>query len=122
MTQKTRRKIDAALKAKIALEALRERATVADLAQRNRFHWSTRRGPFQLLERELIDDHDVCRTHIGRARGLGVSCPGAAAGPARRAGANRAGAARAALRAAAGKDQRLDGRPRCRPDQGRAVS
>ena len=32
MTTKTRRKIDAALKAKIALEALREQATVADLA------------------------------------------------------------------------------------------
>ena len=34
MTTRTRRKIDAALKAKIALEALREQATVADLAQR----------------------------------------------------------------------------------------
>jgi transposase-like protein len=34
MTKKTRRKIDAALKAKIALEAVREQATVADLAQR----------------------------------------------------------------------------------------
>jgi transposase len=32
--RKTRRTIDAALKAKIALEALREQATVADLAQR----------------------------------------------------------------------------------------
>ena len=31
---KTRRKIEAALKAKIALEALREQATVADLAVR----------------------------------------------------------------------------------------
>src|SRR3954462_14343896 len=38
MTQKTRRKIGAALKAKIALEALREQATVADLAQRYQVH------------------------------------------------------------------------------------
>jgi len=38
MTKKTRRKIDAALKAKIALEALREQATVADLAQRYQVH------------------------------------------------------------------------------------
>ena len=38
MTKKTRRKIDAALKVKIALEALREQATVADLAQRYQVH------------------------------------------------------------------------------------
>jgi transposase len=38
MTQRTRRKIDAALKAKITLEALREQATVADLAQRYQVH------------------------------------------------------------------------------------
>jgi transposase len=34
MTKKTRRRIDAGLKAKVALEALREQATVTDLAQR----------------------------------------------------------------------------------------
>ena len=38
MTQRTRRNIDAGLKAKIALEALREQATVADLAQRYQVH------------------------------------------------------------------------------------
>ena len=35
---KTRRKIDAVLKAKIALEALRGQATVTDLAQRHQIH------------------------------------------------------------------------------------
>jgi transposase len=35
---KTRRKIDAALKAKIALEAFREQATVAELAARYQVH------------------------------------------------------------------------------------
>lgn len=38
MTQRTRRKIDAALTAKIALEALREEATISDLARRYAVH------------------------------------------------------------------------------------
>ncbi|HEY1433430.1 MAG TPA: IS3 family transposase [Stellaceae bacterium] len=38
MMKKTRRKIDASLKAKIALEALREQSTVADLSQRYEVH------------------------------------------------------------------------------------
>jgi transposase len=38
MTRRTRRKIDAALKAKIALEALREQSSGADLAQRYEVH------------------------------------------------------------------------------------
>jgi transposase len=38
MTKRTRRNIDAALKAKIALEAMREQATVADLVQRYEVH------------------------------------------------------------------------------------
>jgi transposase len=38
MMATARRKIDAALKAKIALEAVREQATVADLAQRYQVH------------------------------------------------------------------------------------
>ena len=38
MTKRTRRRIDASLKAKIALEALREDASVADLAVRHQVH------------------------------------------------------------------------------------
>ena len=38
MTKRTRRTIDAGLKAKIALEALREQATVPELARRHGVH------------------------------------------------------------------------------------
>ena len=38
MTKRARRRIDAALKAQIALEALREQATVNELAQRYQVH------------------------------------------------------------------------------------
>jgi transposase len=38
MMKKTRRKIDAVLKARIAVEALREQSTVADLSQRYEVH------------------------------------------------------------------------------------
>src|SRR6516162_8289438 len=44
--KKTGRKIDAALKAKIALEALRERSTVTDLAQRYQVHVNQCLAPY----------------------------------------------------------------------------
>ncbi len=58
---KTRRKIDGALKGKIALEALREQATVNELAQRYQVH------PNQIYawKKQLID-------HAARAFDPGV--------------------------------------------------
>jgi transposase len=48
---RARRKIDGGLKAKIALEALGERATVNDLAQRCQIH----RNPIYAWKKQLLD-------------------------------------------------------------------
>ena len=51
MTKKTKRKIDAALKAKIGLEALRELATVPDLAQ----HYEVHPNQIYSWKKQLLD-------------------------------------------------------------------
>ena len=65
---KTRRKIDAALKAKIALEALREQVTVTDLAQRHQVH------PNQIYvwKKQLLDNAGRALIEGRRGRGSSV--------------------------------------------------
>ena len=69
MSKKSRRKIDAALKARIALEALREQATIADLAVRYEVH------PNQIYawKKQLRDQVSQCLTSalVGMPKGSG---------------------------------------------------
>ena len=66
--KKTRRKIDAALKAKIALEALREQATVSDLAQRYQVHPNQIYAWKKQLQERAARAFDVKLGHEAEAR------------------------------------------------------
>ena len=63
--KKPRRKIDAALKARIALEALREQATVTDLAVRHEVHPNPISAGARSVKKQLLD-------HAARAFDPGV--------------------------------------------------
>ena len=66
--KKTRRKIDAALKAKIALEALREQATVSDHAQRYQVHPNQIYAWKKQLQEQAARAFDVKLGHEAEAR------------------------------------------------------
>ena len=66
--KKTRRKIDAALKAKIALEALRDQSTVTDLAQRYQVHVNQIYAWKKQLQDQAVRAFDAAL--IGMARRL----------------------------------------------------
>jgi transposase-like protein len=65
MMKKTRRKIDAALKARIALEALREQSTIVDLAQRYQVH----HNQIYAWKQQLIEQGRAEGLRINRQRG-----------------------------------------------------
>ena len=63
MSKKSRRRLDAGLKAKVALEALRNEATIAELAARYQFHHSQICAWKKLL---LEDDAAVFSGEVGK--------------------------------------------------------
>jgi len=71
--RKPRRKIDAALKAKIALEAVREQSTVADLSQRYEVHPNQIYAWKKQLQEQAARAFDLGSAGMPRLTGSGRS-------------------------------------------------